>query len=364
MKIRSLSLNNYKKFTNRTRHYEFNFFDLETSEVNEITLITGNNGEGKTSLLQAIAAVVGSAVRDKFSPSDLDWSGFNYAYIQNGMSPVRISIELAFEQDEVNATREFCEELRFLRPTQSYKTPPDQRSVTLYFDQSRKKVLATPDSGRDAFFLTKGYQYAKQLEREDTSYGQRFERVGGIYWYDEQRTSASITKYLFADLDLKKSISQVSAIKQLVANWYYTHLDLISGRFRLRPGQFDKFERLKSLYETVFAGRTLVRATLQQGGGNGLDVVFNDGRNDYDFTEMSAGERAVFPLLLDFANLKINNSIILIDEIELHLHPPLQQQFLDALPHLGRNNQFIVTTHSPFIASQFSDERKIIISHG
>lgn len=242
--------------------------------------------------------------------------------------------------------------------------PPNQTNLTLYLDYEMDKVLATPESGMDAIFLTKGYQYAKMLESKDKNYGMRFERVGSILWYDEHRTAASITKHFFKDdLSSIAKKNQSSMIKELVAHWYYTHSDLEKGRHQLRPGQFDKFVKLRRFYEMIFRGRKLKWATLSQGGGNGIDVVFSDGRNEYDFSEMSAGERAIFPILLDFANQNINNSIVLIDELELHLHPPLQQQFLDALPLLGRNNQYIVTTHSPFIASQFPDERKIVIRH-
>jgi predicted ATP-binding protein involved in virulence len=65
---------------------------------------------------------------------------------------------------------------------------------------------------------------------------------------------------------------------------------------------------------------------------------------------MSGGERATFPILLDFMNWNIHNSVILIDEIELHLHPPMQQALLRTLPKLGKNNQFIITTHSDYVA--------------
>jgi predicted ATP-binding protein involved in virulence len=37
-------------------------------------------------------------------------------------------------------------------------------------------------------------------------------------------------------------------------------------------------------------------------------------------------------------------------EIELHLHPPMQQALLRTLPKLGKNNQFIITTHSDYVA--------------
>lgn len=73
---------------------------------------------------------------------------------------------------------------------------------------------------------------------------------------------------------------------------------------------------------------------------------FTDGDRQYELAELSGGERAVFPLIVDFANWNLNNSVILIDEIELHLHPPMQQALVRALRRLGNNNQFIITTHS------------------
>jgi predicted ATP-dependent endonuclease of OLD family len=77
---------------------------------------------------------------------------------------------------------------------------------------------------------------------------------------------------------------------------------------------------------------------------------------------MSAGERAIFPILLDFANRNINNSIIIIDEVELHLHPPLQQALIRSLPTWGVNNQFFITTHSDSVAAMFSESQIIRLS--
>ena len=46
----------------------------------------------------------------------------------------------------------------------------------------------------------------------------------------------------------------------------------------------------------------------------------------------------------------------LIDEIELHLHPPMQQALLRALPKMGQNNQFIISTHSDYIEQILPDD--------
>ncbi|MCB9551056.1 MAG: ATP-binding protein [Myxococcales bacterium] len=50
-----------------------------------------------------------------------------------------------------------------------------------------------------------------------------------------------------------------------------------------------------------------------------------DGERTYDLEEMSAGEQAIFPFFYDFVRQQIGQSVVLIDEIDLNLHPPLAQ---------------------------------------
>lgn len=75
--------------------------------------------------------------------------------------------------------------------------------------------------------------------------------------------------------------------------------------------------------------------------------------------QLSDGEQRLFSLFVDIARqLSINNSddrfgegeaIILIDEIDVHLHPKWQRRIVPALEDLFPNCQFIATTHSPFV---------------
>jgi len=64
---------------------------------------------------------------------------------------------------------------------------------------------------------------------------------------------------------------------------------------------------------------------------------------------------------MDFARWNINNAIIIIDELELHLHPPLQQTLVRALSKIGRHNQFIFTSHSNSVISMFDETENQII---
>jgi predicted ATP-binding protein involved in virulence len=59
----------------------------------------------------------------------------------------------------------------------------------------------------------------------------------------------------------------------------------------------------------------------------------------------------------------INQSIVLIDEIELHQHPLWQRKLLYLLPKIGRNNQIIATTHSAHLRDVIPREAVIDLGH-
>jgi predicted ATP-binding protein involved in virulence len=79
---------------------------------------------------------------------------------------------------------------------------------------------------------------------------------------------------------------------------------------------------------------------------------------------MSSGEQAVFPLIFEFTRQNIAKSIVLIDELELHLHPPQQQALLSALRKLGPDCQFIISTHSPYLEKAIPEEEEIRLPGG
>lgn len=94
-----------------------------------------------------------------------------------------------------------------------------------------------------------------------------------------------------------------------------------------------------------------------------LRVVFEDGR-DYLLQDLPAGYRRVFSMVLDMAYrayiLNGNtepSGVVIIDEIDLHLHPALEQAILGALAGTFGNLQFIVTTHSVSVVSNLETEK-------
>ena len=364
MKITKLSLKNYKQFSSK----EINFCD-EDGNPHDMLLFVGKNGSGKSSVLQAISMVVGSAVKPYTDPSDLVYPGFRWDNIQRGKSPVDVRVCLQFSDEEILAVKNFEKELSVRYPERKYLPAGNHRDVELKLDYIGNKIQGDSTSG---YSQTTGYQYAMLLSKFEQNFDRLFRQVGSLYIYHEQRTSVSIdASRLIGDSNGngENSLETIDEklLKDVLFKWFVFHRNVIdksSGRkFELREGQRDLFDELEKRYQLLFKGRSFKGFAPKMSPDNFFnteqDFWLFDGVNDYEFSEMSGGERAIFPLLIDFANRNINNSIIIIDEVELHLHPPMQQALIRALPLLGTNNQFILTTHSDDVANLFSDTQII-----
>jgi len=97
-----------------------------------------------------------------------------------------------------------------------------------------------------------------------------------------------------------------------------------------------------------------------------IDQKEEDGTvKELQIEQLSAGYKAVLAMTMDISARMVeanpdlgNNSeaIILIDELDLHLHPTWQQNILLDLHRTFPNAQFIITTHSPHIISSVENK--------
>lgn len=67
---------------------------------------------------------------------------------------------------------------------------------------------------------------------------------------------------------------------------------------------------------------------------------------------LSSGEKQLYAKVILLRMLEPEDSIILIDEPDIALHPKWQAEIIKLYKKIGKNNQFIITTHSPFIIAQ------------
>lgn len=355
MRIKKLSLKNYKRFEKWEREF------CDEDGTNEMILLVGNNGTGKSSILQAIGMLLSSAVQPFARPSKFEYPGFKWDNIQRGKMPVEVRAVVEFSQKEITTTREYSQRLRNLFPDHDYPNPGTKKEVELFLSDDEIRSHSLKD-----FLQVKGYQYALQLTKFERDFDKLFQDVGSLYVYHEQRNAISVNPKYWREEPQENghngSDLSEKVLKDILFKWYIYHQN--RARFETREGQRrDFFEELEKKYTSMFPGHAFKGFAPKMGFDELLnseqDFWLSDGRFDYEFSEMSAGERAVFPMMLDFANRNINNSVIIIDEVELHLHPPLQQSLIRALPKWGKNNQFILTTHSDSVTAMFSESQII-----
>ena len=90
------------------------------------------------------------------------------------------------------------------------------------------------------------------------------------------------------------------------------------------------------------------------------------------FDQLSDGEKTLLGMVGDLASLLsilnpglpdplLGGGVVLIDEIELHLHPRWQREVVDRLRQTFPNVQFVLTTHSPQVISHVPTESIVLI---
>lgn len=94
-----------------------------------------------------------------------------------------------------------------------------------------------------------------------------------------------------------------------------------------------------------------------------------------NLSQLSDGEQRLFSLFVDIAreltrwdgfdrNIGEGEAIVLIDEIDVHLHPKWQRQIVPLLEDLFPRCQFIATTHSPFVIQSARSDSNLVLLDG
>lgn len=137
--------------------------------------------------------------------------------------------------------------------------------------------------------------------------------------------------------------------------------------FAKNEGDFDEsnkielwFEKFENALKDIMDNPNL---SLKFDYKNYNFTINEEGKIPYGFNELSDGYSAILDIIMDLIMRMENKAsraydlegIVLIDEIEAHLHISLQKKILPFLTKLFPNVQFIVTTHSPFILNSIEN---------
>lgn len=362
MKLRAVTIENFKGIDSLS----FDLLDLEQSP-RDLTCIVGDNGSGKTSVLQAIALPLSIATRRIRYAHELDWHGFLAERISS-IGPTRIDLEIEFTPDEIKITQNLFEKWydslpSDFRESKQITAPSDSESVTLTYQQNR---LTSPQ-GIPGLHQFLGRYYVKALAKSEPALRDLYPKLGDIFWFDQHRNLGSVSARRFSDHDdgngdVESWQTGVENLRDFLIGWwgYHTSTDKSYGK--------DYVPDLQARFQRIFPERRFIgTAPKQSNSSKGVSdfyFLIQSGNRVYDLAEMSSGEQSIFPLLYEFVRLDISQSIVLIDELELHLHPPEQHRLLKSLTTIGPDCQFIVTTHSSYLTDAIPDEQEIRLEMG
>lgn len=338
MKIAGVVIKNF-------RHIERLALDFTDAvgRVRDMTLLVGPNTSGKTTILDALA--VGLGYITELGVTRPDFVLAPQTIVRPGTLQTEITYTIRFSSEEIEATR------RLYKLSSDEQKVPDAEEVTITWkypdlkaSDTRGHTYAEP---RHSWQLFKGRNKAARLLSTGVAGPEWFERVGGIFTFDQQRTGMgkTIPRHIWNILQREKEDAEryTTDPKTILLSLAIASLVPSEGR----DEQPDQFERIQKEYARVCHHHQIKevrRDTLNQ-----YDLIFTNGEYEYRYSGLSSGEQMLLLFLIRMVTEYIHQSVVLVDEIELHQHPLWQQKLLHLLPRIGQNNQIIATTHSAYL---------------
>jgi len=163
--------------------------------------------------------------------------------------------------------------------------------------------------------------------------------------FDDTSRLTSIREWL-ADLDYRQLKEQGNAKKRAEA----TLTLAISAIEAIFPHDGIKFVEITPTKDVIFLE-------------NGLRVPIDALSDGYRSAITWIGDlvRRLVEAFPDMENPLHAHGVVLVDEIDQHLHPRWQRTIVEQIRKIFPNLQFIVTTHSPFIAQDMTEKDKLIV---
>lgn len=332
------------------------------------TVIAGLNGAGKSTLLKAIAlAIAGPRTADKLQSSFPDW-------IRDGAAQAKVSIELDYPMQDTNGD----EALTDLTATLAWRR--EKGDVT--------SMHADPADVVSQKILEEGPWSLEPWGRFLAAYGP-FRRIGFRDNYQKADIgSKERLKSLFdEDATLAESIHWLANIRGIQLEFEDRVRKAPESKSAELTQQAESYARL---YEGIlqFLNDGLLREGITVTEFHMKDgLLFKQNGVVRQLYSLSDGYRVVVGLVLDilrqmhrafptFFDMEFDiqqttdstgkplvqipyEGVVLIDEVDAHLHVSWQQRIGFWLKQHFPNIQFIVTTHSPFIC-QAADPKGLI----
>ena len=311
---------------NKVRHLKDINIPLEKEDYPHL-MITGKNGSGKTSLLNAIANHIERIANDRYKYFEEYKSKIEYFENELKMNPQNtLSIEQQLQYYKNQYEFFFSE-------------------VTVAFEDVDSLIRKYQD-GNFIIAFYEAHRTIKKLQEPKNPTKPELQDKWGI----KQTSTQEFLKFL-ADLKVQEALARNEKLEKdanQIREWFVNFERLLGEIFQ------DKDLQLYFNYKD-YSFKILTKG------------------KEFKFTELSDGFAAVLDIIVDLI-LKMQHKnqltrayecegIVLVDEIETHLHLELQKVIMPLLTKIFPNIQFIVTTHSPFVLSSLSNAVAFDLEH-
>ena len=292
MKIKSLKVQNHYLFKDN----EIKFFN-ENNEMLKTVVLAGINGSGKTTFLKAIVNILTDKNNQEDTKIMLDIDENEEVYLKNLFNVV-------IENDKY---------FNISKPT-LYRFEPSSLN---YGEKEKPRLVFLPTEINFSNLEVKTRNY----KSENNFYCLIDQNIiNDVPSYLVSLVNTEIFKY--EDLPIKEAIKKIC--------------DEINSIFNLLDMDIEMIGVNKN--------------------SDNMPLFKNKFGIEFDINSLSSGEKQLFLRAMTLKMLDINNSVILIDEPEISLHPKWQQKIVKVYEGIGENNQIIIATHSPHIVSSVKSE--------
>lgn len=322
MRIDHIAIQNFRQFEN-----------WETEFSPQFNVLIGDNGAGKTTILDALAVALGAFFLgiDEVSTRPIRYEEWriNRSYVNGELSEEKIGEETSVSARGIVHGKS-CHWKRAVERQKT--TSKDARTIQSLSEDLQKRVRAKDEqvvlpligyhaTGR--LFHHRERRREKQIKIASRFRGytdclapQSFEETVFDWW--KQRELAQVQR----DEPVAVLEGVRNAVAEAMPEWQHVMYDLGNREFVARND----------------AGNVVPVKMLSDGQRNVLYLV----------SELAYRAAVLNPHLGDRAYAE-TPGVVLIDEIDLHLHPTWQSRIVDDLRRTFRKVQFIATTHSPLI---------------
>ena len=304
MKIKNLHIKEFKGLRDISINFEKNDKPLD------LVVLAGSNGSGKTRILESI--------KDYFE-----------SYIDIQAIKIINNLQIFFEKEEKECIDKIGSEKYFY-------------STLKYFSLNDKKENLNDSS---YLVIKKNLLILPKIIYVPTEIN--FQKI-------DIAITNLVQKYEFlniVDTNLIKDIPSYIATKMISAM-------LKNKNEKVGDVQKKVFNEINEIFENLSIDVKV--EDISQDGRN-ITLFTNSSGDEFDINELSSGEKQLFLRTLAIKMLNPENSIILIDEPELSLHPKWQQKIVDVYRKIGENNQIIIATHSPHILGSVRKENIMLL---